>query len=227
VGRVKSTPKVIRARPRDAERTRGRILSAAAREFANKGFDGARVDVIARRSGANKQLIYRYFGDKRGLFDAAVRDMLAVKARTHEAAPTDLEDLLPYYFHATGEDRDWLRFLLWEALSYGARADLPGEVDRCAGMQRGIQRVRDAQRAGHLPAGVPPEHALLAMMALATFPWAFPQLTRMVSGTPPSDPRFRTEYAAVLRAIARAFALAGSAAAAESSPRAARAGLGR
>jgi AcrR family transcriptional regulator len=49
---------------RDPERTATTILAAAVREFAEKGYGGARVDAIAERSGANKRMIYHYFGDK-------------------------------------------------------------------------------------------------------------------------------------------------------------------
>lgn len=57
---------------RDAERTRGRILAAAKREFAAKGFDGSRVDVIAARAHTNKQMLYHYFGGKEALFTATL-----------------------------------------------------------------------------------------------------------------------------------------------------------
>ena len=53
---------------RNPERTRTRILSAALKEFAAKGFAGARVDNIARRAAINKRMLYHYFGDKEGLF---------------------------------------------------------------------------------------------------------------------------------------------------------------
>ncbi len=46
---------------------RRRILDAAAREFAASGFDGARVDEIARKAGVNKALIYYYFKSKEEL----------------------------------------------------------------------------------------------------------------------------------------------------------------
>lgn len=46
---------------------RRRILDAAAREFASAGFDGARVDEIARKAGVNKALIYYYFKSKEEL----------------------------------------------------------------------------------------------------------------------------------------------------------------
>jgi AcrR family transcriptional regulator len=58
--------------PRDPERTRAAILEAATAEFTAKGLTGARVDEIARRSGANKRMIYHYFGDKEGLYLAVL-----------------------------------------------------------------------------------------------------------------------------------------------------------
>ena len=49
---------------RNSEATRQRILQAATLEFARKGFDGARIDDIARQANANKQMLYHYFGNK-------------------------------------------------------------------------------------------------------------------------------------------------------------------
>ena len=57
---------------RDPERTRGRILDAATAEFARFGLGGARVDRIAQRAGANKRMLYYYFGSKEALFLAAL-----------------------------------------------------------------------------------------------------------------------------------------------------------
>ena len=48
--------------------TQSRIFRAATKEFAEKGFAGARIDTIATEAGVNKQRIYAYFGDKEGLF---------------------------------------------------------------------------------------------------------------------------------------------------------------
>lgn len=48
--------------------TRSRIFEVATKEFAMKGYAGARIDVIAREAKINKQRIYAYFGDKEGLF---------------------------------------------------------------------------------------------------------------------------------------------------------------
>jgi AcrR family transcriptional regulator len=49
-----------------------RIIAAAREEFSRRGFDGARMDQIARRAGVNKQLLFYYFHSKRGLFGAVL-----------------------------------------------------------------------------------------------------------------------------------------------------------
>jgi AcrR family transcriptional regulator len=57
---------------RDPEHTRGRILAAAKAEFARVGLGGARVDRIAALAGANKRMLYYYFGNKDELFSAVL-----------------------------------------------------------------------------------------------------------------------------------------------------------
>jgi AcrR family transcriptional regulator len=49
-----------------------RIIAAGREEFSRRGFEGARVDQIARRAGVNKQLLFYYFHSKRGLFTAVL-----------------------------------------------------------------------------------------------------------------------------------------------------------
>ena len=78
---------------RDPARTRSRILDAATVEFARYGLGGARVDRIAERAGANKRMLYYYFGDKDGLFLAALEDRYA-HIRSAERT-LDLEHLDP------------------------------------------------------------------------------------------------------------------------------------
>ena len=82
-----------RASRRDPGRTREAILVAAQDEFARKGLSGGRVDDIARRSRANKRMIYHYFGSKDGLY-------LAVLERVYEGLrgserTLELADLKP------------------------------------------------------------------------------------------------------------------------------------
>lgn len=74
---------------RDPDRTRARILSAARAAFAARGLAGARVDAIAEGSGANKRMLYYYFGDKDGLFVAVLEQIY--EELTEAAARLDLD----------------------------------------------------------------------------------------------------------------------------------------
>jgi len=53
---------------RNPARNQERILKAATEEFARYGLGGARVDRIAARAGANKRMLYYYYGNKEDLF---------------------------------------------------------------------------------------------------------------------------------------------------------------
>ena len=63
-----------KARMRDADATKARILAAAKSEFVRAGLAGARVDEIAEKADANKRMIYHYFGSKDELFRVVVED---------------------------------------------------------------------------------------------------------------------------------------------------------
>jgi len=57
---------------RNPARNQERILKAATEEFARFGLGGARVDRIAARAGANKRMLYYYYGNKEDLFLAVL-----------------------------------------------------------------------------------------------------------------------------------------------------------
>ncbi|MGW0246676.1 TetR family transcriptional regulator [Nocardia goodfellowii] len=59
-------------RRRDSDRTKENILTVATKEFADNGFAGARMDLIAERTHTTKRMIYYYFGDKEGLYQAVL-----------------------------------------------------------------------------------------------------------------------------------------------------------
>lgn len=55
-----------------ASDTKERILAAARTAFAEAGFDGATIRVIAARAGVDPALVHHYFGSKQRLFVAAM-----------------------------------------------------------------------------------------------------------------------------------------------------------
>ena len=75
--------------------SRDRLLAAAAREFAARGFAGASVDRIAAGAGVNKAMIYYHFKSKAALYRVIIRDMFEAFGRrvaavaASAAAPAD------------------------------------------------------------------------------------------------------------------------------------------
>src|SRR5712671_3806366 len=200
-----TTLALLRARPhhvvRHPARTRERILAAALKEFSAKGFAGARVDRIARRARINKRMLYHYFGNKEHLF----REILTRKVRERSAwavtAPDDAAESLAFWFDAACRDLDWVRLMEWEALS-AAEGVVAVDAERRAAFALGVAQVRERQGRGLLRSDLDPGHFLLAMVALTTFPAAFPQFTRLLTGLRPTDRAFATRHTAFLRRLA-------------------------
>jgi AcrR family transcriptional regulator len=72
-------------RTNDPDRTRRDIVEVATREFAQKGYSGARVDAIASRTRTSKRMIYYYFGSKEKLYLAVLEEAYS-SIRRAEAA---------------------------------------------------------------------------------------------------------------------------------------------
>lgn len=69
---MSSTQRRPGRRPGSAD-TRGEILAAARRVFAEKGFDKATVRGIAREAKVDPALVHHYFATKEGMFAAAMQ----------------------------------------------------------------------------------------------------------------------------------------------------------
>jgi len=86
------TEAALRNSRRNPERNKDRILRAATGEFARFGLGGARVDRIAERAGANKRMLYYYFGNKDELFLAVLESRYAhIRRAEHGLRLGDLE----------------------------------------------------------------------------------------------------------------------------------------
>jgi AcrR family transcriptional regulator len=193
---------------RNPERTRERILSAALQEFAANGFAGARVDAIARRAAINKRMLYHYFGNKEHLFREVLRRKITERQASAEGLSGDPAESLPFWFKFSCQDADWVRLLEWEALQEADSQLIDGTGRRALAI-RALGRIRQQQALGYLAGEFEPRHLLLAMRSLTMFPMAFPQLARLITGQPVSDPHFQKKYAEFLRKFAAAFQPAG------------------
>ncbi|MGA9720988.1 MAG: TetR/AcrR family transcriptional regulator [Candidatus Binatus sp.] len=96
----KSKLKAVRVRRHTAHAisdTYDQILAVAEQEFANSGYNGTSLEVIARRTGIRKASLFHHFNSKRKIFDAVVRrifDQLVSIGRETAAIENPKEHLL-------------------------------------------------------------------------------------------------------------------------------------
>jgi len=153
------------------DRTRRRLLDAAAAEVARHGRAGASLTAIAAAAGLKPGSIYFHFGSRDQLIDAmleeGVRESLArldqalaaVNPAHSQAQPADprarLRAAIRAHLDALADLRDYAAVVLAPAL---ARDEPPGAAFRAlrgAYLRQWSALVADAQAAGVLAAGVP------------------------------------------------------------------------
>ena len=112
-----------------ADATKARILQAATDEFATYGIAGARVDRIAKTAGANKNLIYIYFGGKDQLFDVVIDAHVTHGLNSVPFTPDDL----PEY---AGRLATWHRLERGDRDLVGAAPARDAKLDALAAAQK-------------------------------------------------------------------------------------------
>jgi AcrR family transcriptional regulator len=163
---------------RDADQTKRRIFEAATTEFAEHGIAGARIDRIAAVAGANKQLIYAYFGSKRELFEAVVSEQVC---RYLDEVPFDPKRLPEYagaafdYFTAHPEA---MHLGSWHSLEPGEKEHRIPVIEQA--IRSRSRLVSGAQKAGFVDASLAAADLLAVLSAVAST-WAV--------ATPERNPR--------------------------------------
>jgi AcrR family transcriptional regulator len=192
--------------PWDTQETRRRLKDAATVEFAERGPDGTTMARIAERAGINKERLYKYFGDKRALFESVLSDELDKLAASVPPMAPAFDDIGEYAGHTFDYHMahpELVRLLLWEGLAGGHAAE---EIKRSAHYQDKVEAVAAAQRAGHVDAGLDPAHLVFLLTALAAWWGSVPQLARMLTDTDPDDEQERARRRASVVEAARRLA---------------------
>ncbi len=110
---------------RNANASRQRILEAAEAIFAAEGYSGARVDAIAAQAGINKRMLYHYFGDKKGLYQAVIQEMVerliqkltpALQSAQEMAPETGLRAVINAYLDTIQTEPHYVRLAIHEAV---------------------------------------------------------------------------------------------------------------
>lgn len=178
---------------RDAEATKARILAAAVAEFAERGLAGGRVDRIAKAASSNVRMIYAYFGDKSGLFDAALATALRRLAHDAPPRPDDLTGWAGDVFDHHRRHPDVLRLSLWAQLERPAATAEP--LDTYADKVELIRR--------DTPAPFSPVDLLVIVYAIAQAWFVSPPGLTALEGAPDDEERIAAHRAAVVAAVER------------------------
>ncbi|WP_294955393.1 TetR/AcrR family transcriptional regulator [Sulfurovum sp.] len=89
---------------RDAEASKQLIITHAIELFSQKGYASASMDELAERCGLNKAMVFYYFKNKKGLYEAVMREVLEEIQRTiieenktHKKPEAELEGFIRTY----------------------------------------------------------------------------------------------------------------------------------
>lgn len=111
-------------RPRNASATQADILAAARVRFGADGYERTTLRTVAADVGVHPALVIRYFGDKEGLFAAAIDFAVDLPDLTG-VEPDDLaEHLLPRFFEVWEDNGAFLSLLRSAATSPTAAAKM-------------------------------------------------------------------------------------------------------
>jgi AcrR family transcriptional regulator len=181
--------------PRDADATRARILAAAVTEFAAFGLAGGRVDRIAENAAANKRSIYVYYGDKAGLFSAALDHVIG------RIEPVDLDDLPGWagrlFDHMIAEPDAW-RLSMWQVLEAPERGVEQSEVTAAR-----LEAMADP-RQGAVTGGIAIPHVNTLVVGLTRGWFRTPRSLLGTAGVDPASPeRLAAHREAIVETVRR------------------------
>lgn len=186
------TQKPVRRRSRGL-RTRTRIVAAAERRFAERGFEATRLEDIAGDVGIRRAAIFYHFGDKRELYSAVLdevwREWAAALPKLGSPAER-LEASLTGWIEFVAERPTIARLILREAANFE-----PGLVSTfvragSAPVDWFRALIEEGVAAGELKPVIEPHRFMSLMGAVTVFHFA--AMPWMTLGSP-VDPWNRTE----------------------------------
>jgi len=114
-------PKKIQKR--DAKVSKQLIITHAIELFSQKGYASASMDELAERCGLNKAMVFYYFKNKQGLYEAVMREvlveiqqMIAEENQRHSTPKEEMEGFIRTYTKFAWE-HPYLPSLLLKAIS--------------------------------------------------------------------------------------------------------------
>ena len=195
--------------------SKDKILMAAQREFATRGFSGARMDTIAREAGINKAMLFYYFSSKEKLYQTILHGVMnefftkISGLITSELTPVILMEKFPeLYIQLFAGHPDFVRIVAF---------DLIHNPDNICGIMAGIisqmtsfgphplfELIRRWNEQG-LVSEADPLHFMMNIVALSIFSFIGKPMVEAISGIKvASDEEFyRKRIASVTNVLKR------------------------
>lgn len=186
---------------RNAERTRKKIIDAAKEEFFKKGYNGTRIDSIAKRAGVKKQLIYHYFKGKDDLINQTIDNFVTAVPTENLTLPTNPVDIAEFRLKVnTDYLKDFLKYTAWEAIE-----ELPENSNGKEVRQKVLQSYNadmvKKQELGLVPKELDPALITLMMSSLTIYPLLYNNVTQMITGHTLEEKEFQKKWAQFLHQI--------------------------
>src|SRR3954470_7934477 len=160
------------------EGTRERILRTAIAEFSEKGYSGARVLTICRKSRVNPRMIYHYFGGKDGLYVSVLEHVLGELRREelklevdHVAPLTGMLELFAFIHAHFGSNPELIPLLSGENLLRARflRRSSKAPIVASPLIELIARLLERGVKAGVFRAGIDPLQLYVMMVALSYF----------------------------------------------------------
>ncbi|MCK5546643.1 MAG: TetR family transcriptional regulator [Rhodospirillaceae bacterium] len=174
------------------------ILDVATTAFAEKGYEGARMDEIAKDAGVNKATLYYRIGDKDALFGAVLRRIFTAKVARLEKMLDSVEDAEDRVraFAATlldGDHPEQFSAIMLREIAGGGR-NLPDDVLPLMGRLVGalMQTLKQGVKEGRFNP-VNPFLVHIALVGACTFYASNGPIRRRVAALSPEGSTLDTE----------------------------------
>ena len=177
------------------------ILEAAIHEFAERGYEGVRLEHVAQRAGCNRTLIYRYFGDREGLFHEALRAQFTRRAELLGQVPENFGEMLSWWTSVTLKDPTFIRLILRESLDYEGGEPIESTA-RSLYYRKQLDMLEGLRRRGLVDAGFDHEALFLALLSVVILPAIMPQVVQLVTGEAADSPAFLERWSRFLERLA-------------------------
>lgn len=198
---------------RDGDARRSAILEAAIELFAEHGFEGASARAITAHAGANVAAIKYYFGDKIGLYHAALEAAHAQMLAEAALAPAEalepeaalrawLEHRLRTALRVHSSVRPGARLLLRAATEASALEDVANLQELVARTAVPMRREIEDLLAGMVPTASPERLRVAAgffLLVGTRFAESAPELARFNLPAPSSEAEFERFIAQLWR----------------------------